>query len=355
MLRQHPSGNRVERSMSDLVLVTGISGFLGGHVALQLLNAGYRVRGSVRSLNRADKVKATLAANGADTSNLEFIALDLMADAGWAEAMEGVRYLQHVASPFVVELPRDRDELVRPAVEGTRRAVARALAADVERVVLTSSIAAIVYGHTDYSRRLTTGDWTNVDNPSVNAYPESKYRAEQAAWAIAESYGAMDRLAVINPAAILGPLLDDDPGTSAALVSRLLDGSIPAAPRISFSLVDVRDVAEAQVKAMTAPGAGGRRHILSDRELSILALANELRPHLPPHIAHRLPGVEAPDWLVRTIALFDRQIRGNIDELGKVRAVDGSSGEALLGHKLIPAIDAARATAQSLIDHGLVK
>jgi len=340
--------------MTDRVLVTGISGFLGGHVALQLLEHGYMVRGSVRSLERAERVKSALAANGADVSRLEFVALDLMSDKGWAEAMNGVRYLQHVASPFVLEQPRDRDELIRPAVEGTRRALNAALAAGVERIVLTSSIAAIVYGHTDYSRIFTTADWTDPESPRTAAYPESKLRAEKEAWAIADAFGARGRLATINPGAILGPLLDDDPGTSGALILRLLNGSVPAAPHMTFSIVDVRDVAAAHLAAMTSPAAAGQRHILSDREMSVFELAQSLRPHFP-DLARRLPRFEAPDWLVRLVGLFDPQIRTNTHELGNVRRVDGSSGQALLGRPMIPAPEAALATARSLIAHGLVR
>ena len=337
---------------SDRVLLTGISGFLGGHVALQLLAQGYTVRGSVRSLDKAEKVRKTLAAHGADTSRLEFVALDLLSDKGWAEAMSGVRYLQHVASPFVLEMPKDKNDLIRPAVEGTRRAVTAALNAGVERIVVTSSIAAIAYGHDDYSRTFTTADWTNTDSPKVSAYPESKLRAEREAWRIAEQFNARNRLATINPGAILGPLLDDDVGTS-GLVQRLLNGSMPAAPKMSFSIIDVRDVAAAQVAAMTAPDAGGKRHILSDREMTLFELATALRTALP-QASSRAPRFELPNWVVRLMGLFDPQIGSNTAELGHIRRVDGNSGRLLLARPTIPGPDAAVATAQSLIAQRLV-
>jgi dihydroflavonol-4-reductase len=339
--------------VTDRVLVTGISGFLGGHVALQLLQRGFHVRGSVRDRARATSVRATLARHGTDTARLEIVRLDLTRDAGWTEAMAGVRYLQHVASPLVIDRPRDRNELIRPAVEGTRRALTAAFAAGVERVVLTSSIAAIVYGHADYSRTFTTTDWSEPDSRRTDAYPESKLRAEREAWSIAEAHGARDRLAVINPAAILGPLLDADPGPSGELLLRLLSGAVPLAPRLSFSLVDVRDVAEAHLAAMTAPAAGGHRHILSERELSLLELTAILRRQFP-RFARRLPRHEAPDWLVRLAGLFDRRIGEHTGELGNHRRVDGSSGARLLSHPLIPAPEAAVATARSLIGHGLL-
>lgn len=340
--------------MAERVLVTGVSGFLSGHVALQLLQQGYLVRGSVRSLARAGRVKSTLAAHGADVSRLEIVTLDLLSDTGWAEALSGVRYLQHVASPLVIGQPRHRDDLIRPAVEGTRRAVDTAFRAGVERIVLTSSIAAIVYGHSEHTRPFTADDWTDPEHPRTGAYPESKLRAEREAWTIADAFGARERLAVINPAAILGPLLDDDPGTSGALILRLLNGAVPAAPRLTFSLVDVRDVAAAQLGAMTAPAAGGRRHILSEREMSVRELSDSLRPHLPPPLARRLPRVELPDWIVRAVGLFHPDLRHNTAELGRIRRVDGSTGRALLGRSLIPAPEAALATARSLIAQGLV-
>ncbi len=340
--------------MPDRVLLTGISGFLGGHVGLQLLQAGYLVRGSVRSLDKADKVRATLVAAGADVSKLEFVALDLLSGKGWGDAMQDIRYLQHTASPFVSVMPADPMDLIRPAIEGTRFALEAALAAKVERVVLTSSVAAVSYGHDKTrTRPFTADDWTDLEGRGVNAYIESKTRAEREAWAIMDRAGRHGDLAVINPSAILGPLLDDDPGTSAALVARLLNGTLPAAADISFAFIDVRDVAALHVRAMTDPAAGGHRFIAGNRVISMMDAANMLRPVLPAY-ASKMPRFVVPDWLVRMFAAFDKEMRGNTGELGVKRYLDASAAIALLGRPFISSEDAVVATAQSLIARKLV-
>lgn len=333
------------------VLLTGISGFLGGHIALALLHAGYEVRGSVRHLDKADKVRRTLAAAGADISHLDFVALDLLSDAGWDEAMVGCDILLHSASPFLIQTPRDPMDLIRPAVQGTERALNAALAAGVDRIILTSSMAAIAYGHAR-SRTAAFGpeEWTDLDGRAVTPYQKSKTLAEKRAWEIMDAAGRRGDLVAINPSIVLGPLLDDDPGTSATIVQRLLSGSVPAAPNIALTIVDVRDVAAAHVAAIAAPEAGGQRFPMGAQTVSLLEVAGMLRENYP---GHRLPRFGLPDWAMRLYALFDRDVRDNVGELSHPKTLDSSAAAALLGRSLVSARHALLATAASLLQRGL--
>ena len=340
--------------MTGRVLVTGVSGFIGSHIALALLHAGYSVRGSVRDTSRAGEVAEMLGRTGADLTRLEFVRLDLADDQGWRVAAEGCRYLQHVASPIALSLPKDRNELIGPAVAGVRRALTAALEAGVERMVLTSSTAAIAYGHApDRIAPFTDADWTATGGSDVNAYTESKTRAELDAWSIVEEAGRRADLATINPSVVLGPLLGADPGTSAEIVRRLLNG-IPAAPEVSFNVIDVRDVAALHLAAMRTPGAGGRRYVAAAAPVTTFELVAALRSAFPVY-ASRLPRFVLPDGLVRLAALFSREVQSITPNLGRTRTFDVAPAERLLGRPFITPRLAVSATAQSLIDFGLVR
>jgi nucleoside-diphosphate-sugar epimerase len=343
--------------MPGRVLVTGVSGFIGSHVALSLLYGGYNVRGSLRDMSRAAEVAGMLERAGADLTRLEFVPLDLSDDAGWLEAAAGCRYVQHVASPLAVRAPKNRDDMILPAVEGTRRALEAALDAGTERIVLTSSAAAISYGRAGGGEQpavFTSADWSATSGADVTTYSESKTRAELEAWSIMEEAGRRHDLAVVNPTIVLGPLLGSDAGVSSLLVKKLIDGTAPLAPRLGFNVVDVRDVAALHVAAMTSENAGGHRFIASAGAVTMLELAEALRPSFP-DFAYRMPRFAIPDWIVRLYALFDADARAHLGRLGGGPRYDASPATALLGRPFITPRVAAAATAQSLIEFGLVR
>jgi len=339
---------------SQTVLVTGASGFLASQIILQLLNLNYNVRGSVRSLAKADSIIKTMQSHGADTTALEFVELDLLSDDGWDNAMHGVDYLLHTASPFVIKPPKDADVLIKPAVEGTKRALNAALKADVKRIILTSSMVAACHGHEkNRAKPYGQSDWSNPAGKDVTPYILSKTLAEQQAWEIMQNTGRRDDLTVINPGFILGPLLDDDIGTSGMLIKRLMSGDFPGAPDIYFSIVDVRDAAELHILAMHDETAFGQRVFAADSSVSMQELAKSLAASFPDY-AKKLPTRRLPNFVVRLIALFDGDVKTAALNLGRKHLMDISLAEPMLGRTLINTQQAAQAMGQSLIDLGEV-
>lgn len=342
--------------MSDLVLVTGGSGFLGAHCILALLNAGYRVRTTVRSLERAPEVHAMLARGGVDAAadeGVEFAVADLTHDAGWAAAATGCAYVLHTASPFPGRDPRDESELIRPAVDGTLRVLTAARDAGVARVVLTSSFAAVGYGTEKIDRPYTEEDWTNPE-ADVSAYVKSKTLAERAAWDFLGREGGGLQLAVVNPVGILGPVLGPDLSTSIELVRRLLSGGVPGLPNVSFGMVDVRDVAELHVRAMTSPAANGERFLATaDGILTIPGVARLLRDRLGP-VAHKVPTRVLPDWMVRVAAVVDPTLKEVTRRLGNHREVSNAKARELLAWRPRSNDELLVATARSLLALGIV-
>lgn len=349
-----PSKTTTKDNAPQTVLVTGASGFLGSHILLKLLAEGYNVRGSVRSAAKGEHIRKVLETHGADTAKLSFVELDLMRDDGWDAAMQGVDYLLHTASPFVTKIPKDADELVKPAREGTRRALNAALKSDVKRIVLTSSMVAACHGH-EKSRTKPYGeaDWSNPTGKDVTPYILSKTLAEQDAWKIMEAAGRRDDLSVINPGFILGPLLETDIGTSGAIIHRMMTGDFPGMPDIYFSVVDVRDAAELHILAMHDAAVFGHRVFSAGPSFSMQDIAKSLAASLPAY-ADKIPTRRLPDFLVRLIGLFDGDVKTAATLLGCKHPMDTSLVVPLLGREMISTDQAIRDMGQSLIDLKLV-
>jgi dihydroflavonol-4-reductase len=334
------------------VLVSGGSGFLGGWCVIELLRRGYEVRTTVRSLSREPQVRAAVGSQVDPGDGLTVLAAELMSDDGWAEAVAGCDYVLHVASPFPPAQPKDPDELIVPAREGTLRVLRAALDAGVKRVVVTSSVAAIRLAAGTPSRPLDEGDWTDPDAPGLTPYVRSKTIAERAAWELVRERGKEDRLAVVNPGAIIGPTLSDDVSYSLQAVQRLLQGG-PGVPRLGFSLVDVRDVADLEIRAMTAPEAGGERFIAADRFMWMGEIGEVLRERLGEE-ASKVPTRTVPNLLVRAMALFDPGVRSVVGGLGKRTELSSEKARTTLGWAPRPVEDSITETAESLIRHGVV-
>jgi nucleoside-diphosphate-sugar epimerase len=333
------------------ILVTGIGGFLAGHIALQLLEQGYRVRGSLRNIGRSDAIRDELGSHGHSkiADNLSFVQADLDSDDGWAAAVKDCRYVIHTASPFPPGFPDNEGELIRTARDGALRVLHAAHQAQVERVVMTSSVAATNHG--DGQAPYTEENWTDPESPRATPYYKSKTLTEQAAWTFARDVG-LD-LAVINPSVILGPLLGTKFGTSVGLIYQLMLGHFEGIPRFGFSVVDVRDTADAHIRAMTNPAAGGQRFIIGGRFFWLKELVVVLTRSFPGH-ASRLPTFEVSDDIVRDMAKYDPNARTIVHELNRDLSVSAAKARRILNWSSRPDEECIRASAQSLIDLGLV-
>ena len=338
------------------VLVTGGSGFIGSHTILQLLATGHHVRATVRNLKREGEVREMLKRGGAATgTNLTFTAADLEKDAGWREAVTGSDYVLHIASPLPPGVPLHQDELIVPAREGTLRVLRASRDAGVKRVVLTSSFAAIGYGHKPQTAPFSEKDWTDENSDGLSAYAKSKTLAERGAWDFIAREGGALELSVVNPVAVLGPVLGPDYSASILLVQKLMDGALPGTPKLSFGAVDVRDVVDLHLRAMTHPAAKGERFLaVAGDFLSMLQFARILKSRLGP-AARRVPTRELPNWLLRLAALRDPAVKLILPELGKQKNATSEKAERLLGWRPRPNEEAIVATAESLLRLGLLK
>ena len=340
--------------MSDKqILITGISGFIAKHCAIELLTHGYAVRGTVRNMNKADEVRATLAKH-CDIAGLQIVVADLSADVGWNEAMQGIAGVLHVASPFPVDEPANPDDVLRPAIEGTMRVLKAAIANHVPRFVQTSSSVAIMQGH-PHSRTapFTEDDWTIVDSPAVSTYARSKTLAERAARDFIAQAKPDMHYSTINPGFVLGPLLDRDVGTSGEVILMFLRGKYPGAPKLSFPVVDVRDIARMHRLALETAEPSGGRYMGVSETAWFIEMMRPIKTRLG-RSARKVPSFEMPNFLVRLVGVFDAAARGVVPELGYQAKVDNSRTRKALGMEFIPVTESAPAIAQSLVDLDLV-
>jgi dihydroflavonol-4-reductase len=334
------------------VLLTGAGGYIGKHVALQLLNKGYDVRASVRDLKRSQEVKDAITPHLAPGVNLEkaltFVLLDLNKDSGWDEALAGVDVLMHTASPFPIASPKNEDEIIRPAVDGTLRALRAAKAAGVKRVVLTSSVAAI-YG-CDLPTGVSEFDetmWTDVTHPVGSvAYTKSKTLAEKAAWDFIKSEASDIALTTINPVLVMGAPLDRHYGSSISVVERVLKGKDPMLPDLRFGIVDVKDVAKMHVECIDVKTTFGQRILASSGTLSFVQIAEIIKSAYP---ESKTKTGKAPNFLIKFLANFDADIKAVLPLLGKPMLVSNKKAKSLLGMTFISAEASVKDSAAFLI------
>jgi nucleoside-diphosphate-sugar epimerase len=338
------------------VLVTGGTGFIGTHCILQLLEAGHQVRTTVRNLKRESDVRTMLKSGGATPGDrLAFFAADLENDAGWREAATGCDYVLHVASPIPPTVPKDENELIIPARDGALRVLRAARDAGVKRVVLTSSMAAIAYGHNHRDTPYDETVWTDLNGRYVAPYPKSKTIAERAAWDFVAKEGGALELSVVNPVAVFGPVLGPDYSPSILIIQRMMDGAMPGCPRLYFGLVDVRDVADLHIKAMTHPAAKGERFLaVAGETMSMRDIALVLKARLGA-AARRVPTREIPNWVVRLVSLRDPAVKSILPELGEIKSASNAKAKKLLGWAPRSNEEAIVASAESLIRLGLLK
>jgi dihydroflavonol-4-reductase len=338
------------------ILVTGGSGFIGSHSIVQLLAAGHDVRTTVRDLKREPDVRAMLKQGGAPAdAPVRFFAADLESDSGWAEAAAGCDYGLHVASPFPQTVPKHEDELIIPAREGALRVLRASRDAGVKRVVLTSSFAAIGYGHNEQAAPFDESDWTDPSGDDVLPYVKSKTIAERAAWDFIAKEGGSLELSVVNPVGVFGPVLGPDYSTSILLVQRMMDGAMPGCPKLYFGVVDVRDVASLHILAMTHPAAKGERFLsIAGDFMSMVEIAKTLKNKLG-DAAKRVPTRELPNWVVRLASLRDPAVKQILPELGKRKNATNEKARRVLGWSPRSNEEAVVSTGESLVGLGLLK
>jgi nucleoside-diphosphate-sugar epimerase len=340
----------------SMVLVTGGSGFIASHTIRQLLASGHEVRTTVRSLKRVMDVRAMLSGSGTTSlERLSFAVADLENDAGWFDAVADCEFVLHVASPVPTAAPKHDDEIIVPARDGTLRVLRAARDAKVRRVVLTSSFAAVGYGHPPRTTAFDEASWTNLEAPGLNAYVKSKTIAERAAWDFVTKADRAFELTAINPVGVFGPVLGPDFSASIELIRSMIVGAMPGVPKLLFGAVDVRDVADLHVLAMTHPQAAGERFLAAAGDfVSMLEIAKILKANLG-RAGSKVPARELPNALVRLAALFSGAAKQAVPELGKWKNASSEKARRVLGWSPRTNEEAIVAAAKSLISIGIIK
>ncbi len=344
-------------SNSETVLITGGNGFVGMQITLQLLQKGYKVKTTLRSLRSKDKVIETLKANGITTlENLSFVEVELTNDKNWAEAMQGCKYVLSVASPVFFEIPKDENEAIRPAVEGIQRILKFAKQAGVKRVVMTSNFGAVGFSQTDKSRETTEEDWTDINLKGLSIYEKSKTLAEKAAWDFIKKESGNLEFVTINAVAIFGPSLDAHISGSFHLLTNLLNGSMKLVPNIPLNVVDVRDVADLHIRAMTIPEAKGQRFIATaDGQITLPEIAALLKSEMP-EVSGKVSTRKLPDFVVKIASFFNAQAKQGEMFLNMNRKVSNAKAKKVLGWKPIATQEqTVLAAVESMVRYGLIK
>ena len=340
--------------MTNKVLLTGISGWIAKHTAIELLNAGYEVLGTIRNKNLVDQTKQTIS-KYASTEKLSFVELDLLKDDGWNEAAKGCRYIFHVASPFPMKVSSNRENLLPVAVDGTLRVLNAGLNAGVEQIIKTSSIVAM-FRKPNRTNPYTFGenDWSDENwIEGVSDYFLSKTKAEKAAWSLMESKGLKNKLTTINPGGVFGDALDKKGGTSIEYIRQFMKGKFPGAPKFAVLISDVKDIAKAHVACIGNNKVGGRRLIVG-KDVKRLVELSQLIAEAMPEYKKKLPTKELPNLMVKLISYIDSSAKTMIPDLGIMMQTDTSYAEEILGFKFKPAKGCISENARSVVRLGLV-
>lgn len=336
------------------VLLTGVTGFLGSHAAIQLLNKGYKVVGTLRSKDRINAIREVIGRHTENINHLSFAEADLNDSNIWFELTQGIDYIQHIASPFPRTMPKFEKELIIPAKQGTLNILKAAQTNQVKRVVMVSSLGSIAYGKTksELSTVFNEKNWTDISNyKDTTPYYRSKTIAEKVAWDFTKEKESELELTTICPGAILGPVIDTDFGTSANIIISLLNSSLPALPKIEFDIVDVRSVADLLMKAMEMPQAANNRYIASSGHFNYKEIAQILKQEYPDR---KIPTTVLPDFVTKIFSIFQPLLKPVLLENVR-RKIDIDKARKELNWQPLSSKEAILSCAKSVLENKIVR